>query len=1687
MANFNNIKNEIDQNVNTNGQQAITGAILNQTLKDMLDDVDTQKQDTLVAGQNITISGNVISATGGGSGPVYTAGQGINIDGNNEISVDASDLAGSGLEVDEFGALKTDPNLIQSKLTAGQNITISGNTISATDTTYSAGSGLNLTGTTFSADTTVLQEKLQDGTAININGTNINLQYGDGLTIDGNGKVAVDTTTIQPKLTAGSGISISAQNVISATGGGGGGTTYGDGDAISIDSNDNINVLYGNGLQLDGNGNLELDQTAITSFLPLVGGTLQDSSDTELLVLDGNSEDYVKIVAPETAGVQPHVEIFENGSGDTKFFYDHIERGSQVSIDLPSSSGTLALTSDIPSASSLAGTGLQDDGNGALEIDTTVVATQTDLSGYLPLEGGVLHDASAQATQLEIQSPTNANTHVLISSKSSGQQESYVNISAFDFGSFSLKSATFFNDRLEDTSGHKIFYPTVSSNETLAVVSDIPTASTLAGNGLQDDGNGQLEVDTTVIQEKLVAGTNITISGNVISASGGGGGNYLPLDGGVLSDTTGNAATALNITPATGQVGGGTVYINSSPSVQVGSSNSANGYTSIGQNAIQLNDGNGNDLLITNTGFDDGTYTASLPTLTQNETLATLSDLSGKQDTLTAGSGITIQNNVISATGGGGSGLWTNGTGTDSLMTPDAVSSGSTAAGTAALNAGHYDSSHSSFPSAASGNYSAVFGTGNTASGADSFVSGEWNKAQGQSSAILGGRNSVISATSSASVGGDNSVITSNGTDSVIIGGGYINAADSVAIAGGRVESGADSIAIGANAETHAGASVAIGTNYPKAYTYGSGSVAIGTDSTTDGADSVALGLGSRAKNSGEVGIGQFNKSYQSATSSVATQFTVGNGTTSGGTNTYSNSIEVKKNNDIYVVGIGGFDGTNSGTAGVETLQDVINNGGGSGTTFTAGDGLELDANDNLNVLYGSGLTLSANNELEVDPTSITGFLPLEGGSLQQTDPNNTATILSIQSPNGNETIDFTADEDYDGAGNGKSVIAIGDVNGSINIGTDGISDGTYTTSWPSPSADTTFATLEDVSGYLPLVGGTLQEEQGNASTDLVIQSPESYATAAIETVDLDPGNTSESMAKITLSDYDSSNNAHEAVYTSTGISDGTYTLSFPTLSQDETIATLSDIQGGGGTSYTAGTGISISAQNVISNTAPDPGFWVAGTGTNSIMTSTASNANGSYAVAIGSGSQVNPSTTSMYNTAIAGGQIGNLAMTGIQHATAIGSGAYCTKSDTVALGTGTRAMNVGEASIGYYSNSIDSGTTAEKTRFTVGNGTGGGARSNLIEAKQNNDIYVVGVGGFDGTNAGTSGVETLQQAIANAGSGSSLWTSGTGTDSLVAPATITAGLSVDPAQGTGAISCGYDTNADGDYAFASGAQALASGDYSFAANNGTAAGDYSAAFNTSGANGERSFAAGDGSTAGGSRSIALGGGTTLYDDSDPNNIIDAEDSVAIGASSVANAPLSVAIGSSATAGGTGALAFGSGSQAYGLESVAFPESSANAQVSVGMASGQASGEFSVAMSGGWTLGSNSVAGGLGTYANACSSVALGLQTMTYDGGIYTDPTDANAGETALGRYNYTEQDIIFSVGCGQEIYHDPNDPDFQPNPDDPDSPDPWTEIIRQNAITITTDGSIYIKGLGQYTGTQISGATSLQTLLANV
>ena len=1581
MANFNDIKHEIDQNVNTNGVQAITGAILNETLKDMIDEVDEKKQDTLVAGQNITIQGNVISATGGG-GQEYYAGDGITINESNEISVNR----GAGLTTTQGGRLDVDYSEVQEKLQAGANIQINGTTISATDTTYGAGQGLQQNGNVFS------------------------VKAGSGLGFDANG------------------------NLIN-TGGGGGGATYTAGSGIDIDSNNVISAKTGPGLLVDPTtNNIELDRSAL-NFLPLEGGILQDTTpanDTTLTVMDGMNEDYVKIVAPETQGA-PHVEIFENGSGDTKFYYDHLERGTQTTINYPTASGTLALTSDIPYAPVYSG-------GDAIDIDANTATISVKYGSGLFLDG---------SNYLEVD------------------------------------------------------YPSIPGN--------------IAGNGLQDDGNGLLQVDTSTIQEKLVAGQNITISGNVISASGGSGGNYLPLDGGTLQDTTGSTQTRLQLVSPNGSPAGSVMEISSN----YGYGNITIGTAQTDQAVIQNdlvqvhNATSGKTLNITSEGFSDGSaYHASLPTLTQDEILATQSDVntavSGKQDILTAGSGISIVNNVISATGGGGGTSFTPGDALE-LDQNDNLNvlygSGLTLNGNNELEVdsssitGFLPLTGGSIQETASGNPTVLYiNSPNNYSGVDIYAQDDPGQAIGsielylhdtdggavykstgisdtnytlgfptltQNETIatvsdLSGKQDTLTAGTGISI--QNNVISATG------GGGsglWTSGAGtgSVMAPGAFQANGNNSVSAGDYTRSNGTSSIALGTSTT---TTGLSAAAIGANSTAAGSYSVALGHGLGAVNTDETALGKFNNYIDTGTTAEKTFFTVGNGTSN---NTKSNVLEIKQNDDIYVSGIGGFNGTNASSA--DTLQDVIS---GKQDTLVAGANITISGNV-ISATGGSGGSYSAgqgiditNNTISVDNTIATvsdlqGYLPLVGGQLKA-NPSDAETLLDVAAPDSTSAISMSADTI-------DSKLAI-----SADKANAGISDGD------------TFRTVLSNTGEIQVAAKTVNPQ--------------------------DP----------------------------TDIGETTYTLVLP--QKNDTIATLSDIQGGG-SSYTAGAGINIDANNEISSKT-----FINGTGNNSIKAVNASTASGANSVAIGDHASSTSSgcitlgdwTTASGNSSVA---IGRNANVNGQNSASLGHYSSASGISAVAIGHYAQTLHSDEIALGMANKSTGTGTSDQTTHFTVGNGTGINARSNAIELKDNSDLYIYGIGGFDGTNAGTSGVQTLQTVIANAGGGgtsytagqaiditngaisvdygnglglgtngelqvewsegptqlagsglsantqtgqldvdftsvqgkltagsgitisgntisatggggggSCLWTSGTGQNSLVSPGAGASSQGSD-ADGVGAIVIGDESNANGDYSFAHGQGSMADGDYSAAFVNSNSTGDYS-------------FAAGSGADAQADYSVALGGGIVVSDNSDPENPIDALRGVAIGEGATVNGVCGLAfMGGTAT--GEYSVAIGESANANEMYSTALIGSTASGNYSFAASSGIANAHYSTALSGAEAFGEGAFAAGQGNKAYGYGAAALGYMAQTYSQANGTDVSDPNAGEVALGRYNYSEQGIVFTVGCG---YLDKTDPN---NPVD----------VRQNAVAIDSDGKIFLKGLGGYTGTSTSGCTDLATFLSNL
>lgn len=92
---------------------------------------------------------------------------------------------------------------------------------------------------------------------------------------------------------------------------------------------------------------------------------------------------------------------------------------------------------------------------------------------------------------------------------------------------------------------------------------------------------------------------------------------------------------------------------------------------------------------------------------------------------------------------------------------------------------------------------------------------------------------------------------------------------------------------------------------------------------------------------------------------------------------------------------------------------------------------------------------------------------------------------------------------------------------------------------------------------------------------------------------------------------------------------------------------------------------------------------------------------------------------------------------------------------DTKALGRashveGDRTItnNNAEHASGKYNNSIKAEDKAQSTHFSIGIGTSDTNRKNAVEVKANGDVYIIGVGGYDGTNSASA--QTLQEILAN-------------------------------------------------------------------------------------------------------------------------------------------------------------------------------------------------------------------------------------------------------------------------------------------------------------------------------------------------
>ena len=228
-------------------------------------------------------------------------------------------------------------------------------------------------------------------------------------------------------------------------------------------------------------------------------------------------------------------------------------------------------------------------------------------------------------------------------------------------------------------------------------VSNLQQTQTSQGNTITGLGNRmttaegnitQLQTDTSELsgtvqgmqttiqgkQDKLTAGTNITIENNIISASGGGGGQVTLDD--TVTETSSNGVKSSGIYTAIETAKSGLQESitdldgrvdtleddndtnKSNISTLQTSVASAQGDIGTLQTGLQqeVSDRDTADQALRVSINGNSSAINTLRTNTETSITQLQTDVAGKQDKLTAGTNITIENNVISSSGGGGGG-----------------------------------------------------------------------------------------------------------------------------------------------------------------------------------------------------------------------------------------------------------------------------------------------------------------------------------------------------------------------------------------------------------------------------------------------------------------------------------------------------------------------------------------------------------------------------------------------------------------------------------------------------------------------------------------------------------------------------------------------------------------------------------------------------------------------------------------------------------------------------------------------------------------------------------------------------------------------------------------------------------------------------------------------------------------------
>lgn len=495
----------------------------------------------------------------------------------------------------------------QNTLIAGSNISIVNDTISAVDTTYSAGSGLDLTGTTFSVDTTTIQPKLTAGTNISISGdtisaTDTTYTAGTGLDLTGT-EFSIDDTLVALKtdLPTVNDATLTVQK---------NGTSVGTFTANSdTDTTINITVPTNTSELINGAGYQTASdvQTAISGKQnTLTAGTnITISNDT----ISATDTTYTAGNGLNLTGT-----VF---SADTDILQTKLTAGDNISI----SNGVISSTGPTYSA----GTGL-DLTNSVFSIDDTIVALKSDIPTVSTATLTIQKNGTDVAT-FTTNDPTPVTANITVPTDTS----ELTNGAGYQTASGVQSLIAGKQDILTAGNNIQINNNTISATDTTYT----------GGTGIYVTGT-VISADTDVLQAKLTAGNNITISSGTISATDT---TYSDFTG---ADASTAGTSGLVPAPSAGDntkylAGDGTWKTVSIYNLPIASSSTLGGIK-VGTN-LTIDPTTGvlsadaqPAILYSSTGQNtDGAMTQK----------ATTDALSGKQDSLTAGTNITITSNTV--------------------------------------------------------------------------------------------------------------------------------------------------------------------------------------------------------------------------------------------------------------------------------------------------------------------------------------------------------------------------------------------------------------------------------------------------------------------------------------------------------------------------------------------------------------------------------------------------------------------------------------------------------------------------------------------------------------------------------------------------------------------------------------------------------------------------------------------------------------------------------------------------------------------------------------------------------------------------------------------------------------------------------------------------------------------------------